>query len=192
MKSLITALRGVGVFLVARPGVVDASNVPLLAPTKRDGRHDFNFLLGRWTTHYRLLRHRLQNDNVWYDCDGKSEVRPFWDGAGNFEVGDLNCPPPRGHVDAITLRLYDAESHQWSLYFGSKKGGLGLPPQVGHFDANGVGDFFAADTFEGRPIVVRYRWSLLPGDRPHFEQAFSTDNGATWETNWTCDYTPVS
>lgn len=158
--------------------------------TARDGHRDFDFLIGTWSTQYRLLRHRLQNDSVWYSCHGRSEVRPFWDGAGNFEVGDLNCPAPRGHVEAVTLRIYDAESHQWSLYFGSRKAGLGLPPQVGRFEANGVGDFFAIDTYEGRTIIVRYRWSA-PSGHPHFEQAFSPDDGKSWETNWICDYARV-
>jgi hypothetical protein len=63
-----------------------------------------------------------------------------------------------------------------------------MPPQIGHFDANGIGEFFAGDTFNGKPIVVRYRWNTVNG-LPHFEQAYSDDRGKTWETNWICDYT---
>jgi hypothetical protein len=89
----------------------------------------------------------------------------------------------------MTLRLYDAASQQWSLYWGTTKLGLALPAQLGHFDGDGVGEFFANDTFKGRPIIVRFRWELRAGDHPHFEQAFSPDKGKTWETNWICDYT---
>ncbi len=165
--------------------------VPLLTPATRDNHTGFDFLVGTWSTHYRILRHRLSHDDVWYDCYGHSVVRRFWGGSGNLEVGDLRCPPPRGHIEGMTLRTYDAATRQWSLYWGTKKIGLAMPPQVGHFDASGAGEFFAADKYEGKAVVVRYRWTLLTGDHPRFEQAFSADGGRTWETNWTTDYTRV-
>ncbi len=160
------------------------------AATARDGHGDFDFLLGSWRTHYRLLRHRLSNSHEWYDCNGTSVVRPFWSGYGNLEDGDLRCPDK--YIQGMTLRMYSDATHQWSLYWGTKKIGLQTLAQVGHFNGNGVGDFFANDTWEGKPVIVRYRWSLLPGDHPHFEQAFSPDKGKTWETNWTTDYTRVA
>ncbi|HTU82572.1 MAG TPA: hypothetical protein VMF61_10610 [Candidatus Acidoferrales bacterium] len=159
-----------------------------VTPTARDGRDDFNFLLGHWHTHYRVLRDRLAGSHTWDDCDGTSIVTPFWNDSGNLEVGDLHCPPPRGYVEGITLRTYSAATHQWSLYWGTKKTGLAMPPQVGHFNADGIGDFYDNETFRGRPIVVRYRWRLLHG-LPHFEQAYSADAEQSWETNWICDYT---
>lgn len=89
----------------------------------------------------------------------------------------------------MTLRLHNETTHQWSLYWGTKAHGLALPPQVGEFNTLGIGDFYANDTFAGKPIIVRYRWTLRAPNHPHFEQAFSADNGRTWETNWTTDYT---
>lgn len=162
------------------------------AATARDGNKDFDFLIGTWHTQYKILRHRLSNNHDWYECAGTSVVRTFWDGSANLEDGDLRCPPPRGDVRGMTLRLYDAASHQWSLYWGTTKLGLTTPAQVGHFDNNGVGEFFARDTFAAKPIIVRFKWTLLSGDHPHFEQAFSADDGKTWETNWICDYTRAS
>ncbi|MBV9027257.1 MAG: hypothetical protein JO311_01455 [Candidatus Eremiobacteraeota bacterium] len=167
-----------------------ASRVPAqsaAAPTTRDGHRDFDFLLGSWHTHYRLLKVRLQNNHQWYGCDGTSTVRPFWGGYGDLEDGDLRCPG--SHIVGMTLRMYSARTHQWSLWWGTKARGLVPPPQVGHFDATGVGEFYAPDTHAGKPIIVRYKWRLLPGDHPYFEQAFSPDNGRTWETNWTTVYT---
>ncbi|HEY2473497.1 MAG TPA: hypothetical protein VGI19_01730 [Candidatus Cybelea sp.] len=155
-----------------------------------DGHNGFDFLIGRWKTHYMRLRHPLTNDHEWYACSGAATVRPFWGGSGNLEDGDLHCQTQ--YVEGVTLRLYDAARSQWLLYWGTQKNGLaqGLP-QVGHFDEQGVGDFFAPDTYDGKPIIVRYRWELRAGN-PHYEQAFSTDNGKTWETNWTCDYTRLA
>jgi hypothetical protein len=176
-----------GAILLASPlGARSAPADGAPTATTRDGHRDFDFLMGRWRTHYMRLRHPLRGSHDWYGCDGSSVVRPFWSGSGNFEAGDLRCP--RQYIQGMTLRLYSDTTHQWSLYWGSKKNGLAMPPQVGHFDRNGVGDFLANDTFDGKPVIVRYRWRLLHG-RPRFEQAFSTDHGRTWETNWTTDYT---
>ncbi len=193
MKTTLTTVAVSAALLIGTLSMTSGSpsptpTVPLLTQTTRDGHKDFDLLIGTWRTHYRILRHRLVNSNEWDDCDGSSVVQAFWSGSGNLEVGDLRCPPPRGYIRSMTLRLYDAVSHQWSLYFGTEKSGLGTPPQVGHFDDHGVGDFFCADTFEGKPVIVRYRWILRNGEHPRFEQAFSIDNGKTWETNWTCDY----
>lgn len=45
------------------------------------------------------------------------------------------------------------------------------------------------DTFEGKPVVVRFRWSVPAPDSPRWEQAFSPDGGETWETNWIMEFT---
>ena len=61
-------------------------------------------------------------------------------------------------------------------------------PVVGRF-VDGVGTFLAEDTFEGRPIVVRFLWTRTDTPSPRWEQAFSEDGGTTWETNWEMDFT---
>jgi hypothetical protein len=91
----------------------------------------------------------------------------------------------------VTVRLYDPVTHQWSLYSGTQKRGLSLPPKVGKFGADGAGNFFGLDTFDGKPIVVRYRWAQHNGN-PHFEEAFSADKGKMWQTVWTTDYERVT
>jgi len=88
----------------------------------------------------------------------------------------------------VTLRVFNASTKQWQLWFGTNKVGLLTPPQVGSFNARGVGVFLARDTWHGKHIMVRYTWTVR-GDHPYFEQAFSPDEGKTWETNWTTVYT---
>jgi hypothetical protein len=158
----------------------------------RDGAEGFDFLIGTWHTEYKRLLHPLANDHQWYTCSGSSVVTRFWDGDGNIEDGDLRCPATGQYIRSVTVRLYNPASRQWSLYWGTKDRGLTMPAQVGRFSANGVGEFLADDTWEGKPIVVRYQWTLSSDGNPHFEQAFSPDSGKTWETNWICDYTRVS
>lgn len=159
-----------------------------VAATTRDGRHDFDFEFGTWRTHYRLLKKRLENSHEWYDCYGTSVIRPFWNGSGNLEDGDLTCP--KRYIGGLTLRLYDRRTRQWTLWWGTRKLAVAPPPQLGHFDADGAGRFYAYDSWEGKPEITRFQWTKSNGN-PHFEQAFSTDGGKTWETNWTTDYERV-
>ena len=67
---------------------------------------------------------------------------------------------------------------------------LGQPevPVVGSFD-QGIGTFFADDVLDGRAIRVRFRWADTDTGSPLWEQAFSVDDGASWETNWRMHFT---
>jgi hypothetical protein len=148
--------------------------------------HGFDFLFGDWQTHYRRLRNPLSGSNEWYAFDAVSTVRPMWDGRGNIEDSELNMP--QGRIHSLTVRIYSEATGEWSLYWGTADKGILMPPQVGRFDANGVGLFYADDTFGDKKIIVRYQWTHADADHCRFEQAFSTDGGKTWETNWTTDY----
>ncbi len=169
------------------PAAIVKPNYPV-APTARDGGHDFDFEFGTWRTRYRILKHRLVGDHEWYDCYGTSVIRPFWGGDGNLEDGDLKCPSR--YIGGMTLRMYDPRTHQWTLWWGTRKLAVAPPAQLGHFNINGVGDFYAYDSWQGKPEITRFQWTRVSGN-PHFEQAYSTDRGKTWETNWTTDYTRV-
>jgi hypothetical protein len=59
---------------------------------------------------------------------------------------------------------------------------------LGSFDGD-TGIFEGEDTFEGRPIRVRFVWSGVDTATPRWEQAFSADGGKTWETNWIMEFT---
>ena len=54
----------------------------------------------------------------------------------------------------------------------------------GGFAGGPQGVFYSADSFKGRPILVRFVIDVLDADHCRFEQAFSADGGATWEVNW--------
>ena len=107
-------------------------------------------------------------------------------GFGNVE-DNLLCFPD-GQFRAVALRSYDPVKEQWSIWWldGRFPGRLDVPV-VGRFE-DGVGTFFARDTFEGAPIVVRFLWSRINSDELRWEQAFSPDDGSTWETNWTMNF----
>ena len=188
LTAVAVFVAGAGLAPSPVPAPIPTANYAA-SPTTRDGRNDFNFEFGIWRTYYRLLRNRLVHDTIWYDCYGTSVIRPFWGGSGNLEDGDLKCP--NRYIGGLTLRTYDARTHQWTIWWGTRALAVAPPQQVGHFDANGVGRFYAYDSWKGTPVICRFQWSVVNGN-PHFEQAYSTDNGKTWETNWTTEYERVS
>lgn len=57
--------------------------------------------------------------------------------------------------------------------------------------ADGIGSFFADETFNGKPIRVRFLWSDITADSARWEQSFSSDGGETWEVNWVMNFTRV-
>jgi hypothetical protein len=155
----------------------------------RDGQHDFDFALGNWKFHLRKLEHPLTGSNTWVELDGRSSCQKVWDGKANFDEVEVYSADRKTHIQGMTLRLYNPESHQWSLYWSnSAKGTLSLPPVVGEFK-NGRGEFYDQEDYNGRMIFVRYVWSDITPTSAHFEQSFSTDGGKTWETNWITDQT---
>jgi hypothetical protein len=96
---------------------------------------------------------------------------------------ELDVNGPAGHIEALSLRLYNPQSHQWSLNFASSSGGSMSPPTIGAFK-DGRGEFYNQETFNGRAILVRFVISDIKPDSCRFEQAFSEDDGKTWEVNW--------
>ncbi len=147
----------------------------------RDGQHDFDFEIGAWKSHLRRLIHPLTGSTTWVEYDGSSVVRKIWNGRANLV--ELEVDGPAGHIEGLSLRLYDPQSHQWSLNFANSKGGELAPPTIGEFK-NGRGEFYDLETLNGRAILVRFVISDITPDSCHFEQSFSGDGGKTWEVNW--------
>ena len=158
------------------------------APAYRDGQHDFDFEIGSWKIHLKKLDHPLTGSNKWVEFDGTSVTRKVWDGRSQLE--EFETDGALGHIEGLTLRLYNPQSHQWSLYWAtSKTGTIGIPT-VGEFK-DGVGEFYDHEEINGRMTLVRFQWTKTNSDSPHFEQSFSDDGGKTWEVNWITDQTRV-
>jgi hypothetical protein len=148
---------------------------------QRDGSHDFDFEIGNWKTHISRLQHPLTGSTTWIQYDGTSVVRKIWSGRANMV--ELEVDGPAGHIEGLSLRLYDPESHQWSLNFANSRTGTMSVPTIGEFK-NGRGEFYDQEPFNGRTILVRNVWSDMTPNSCHFEQSFSDDGGKTWEANW--------
>jgi hypothetical protein len=150
------------------------------------GVHDFDFLVGHWRVHHRKLKLRLVNNHDWIEFEGTLNSQPLMGGYSN--VDDLVLEVPGGTYRGVALRSFDAKTKQWSIWWLDSRTPLGPldPPMRGGFQ-DGVGTFYADDTWEGKPVRMRFLWSKITPTSCHWEQAFSADKGATWETNWVQD-----
>jgi hypothetical protein len=161
-------------------------------PTANDasGVHDFDFLAGEWRVAHRRLKERLAGSTEWIAFSGTSTAQLLMGGAGNIDDNVLDLPS--GACRAVTMRAFDPATSLWSIWWldGRTPHAPLDPPMRGRFD-NGTGVFLAEDTFNGKQIRVRFIWSRITSTSARWEQAFSSDAGVTWETNWIMEFARV-
>lgn len=179
LSSLLFTLRPDYIFAASNSVIRPANSQQ---PSKqRDGQHDFDFEIGTWKTHLRRLLRPLTGSTAWVEYEGTTVVRKVWNGRANLV--ELELDGPAGHLEGLSLRLYNPESHQWSLNFSNSASGSLSQPSIGEFK-NGRGEFFNQETLNGRAILVRFVISDVTPTSCRFEQSFSDDGGKTWEVNW--------
>jgi hypothetical protein len=150
-----------------------------------DGSRDFDFWMGSWKIHNRRLRERLKGSTDWDEFEATATARLLLGGVGNEDVYRTEFA---GGFTGTSFRFFDKATGKWSIYWADSRKGTLEPPVVGSFQGD-VAVFEGDDTFEGRPIRVRFTWSRVTSPSPRWEQAFSADGGKTWETNWVMDMT---
>ena len=170
------------------PHAAETNPVAAEANVEKKGQHDFDPLIGSWRYHLKRRTNPLTGSTTWVELDGTGVCYKLWNGRSQLDT--LEVDGPTGHIEGLTLRLFNPQSRQWRLYWANSKTGIVDPPQVGEFKDN-QGDFFAQDTVNGKIILIRYEWSKLSTNAPHFEQSFSEDGGKTWEVNWITEQTRV-
>jgi hypothetical protein len=147
--------------------------------------NDFDFLIGTWHVANRRLLEPLSGGDAWEEFPGTAVITRHFGGAANV---DEIVFPSKG-FSGLTVRLYDPAAELWSIYWASSaRGVFDLPPMVGRF-AGPRGVFHGEETCAGRRVGCRFVWTVIGGDSCRWEQAFSADDGHTWETNWTMDLT---
>jgi hypothetical protein len=151
------------------------------------GARDFDFLMGHMRVQNRRLRERLKGCTEWDTFEATNCARPLLKGLG---VEDEFITDYAGGFTGMAFRFFTPVTGLWAIYWADSKNGTLEPPVYGGFDGD-RGVFEGEDTFEGRAIHVRFTWSRIRSGSPRWEQAFSDDGGATWETNWIMDFTRV-
>ena len=157
-----------------------------ITPSSTSSQHDFDFLAGKWTMDNKRLKRRLDNCNEWIEYKSTDEnFGVLLNGLANLDIyktnfNQVNDKPYEG----LTLRLFNPETKLWSLYWVDSNLGVLDPPVVGSFEGT-VGTFYCKDIFQGKPILVMFKWDKTDPENPVWSQAFSPDNGKTWEMNMT-------
>lgn len=163
--------------------------LPAAAPTPTDDPrvHDFDFEFGpTWTAHLRLLPHRFVGSHDWIDYHGTLLTHKLWTGQGN--MSELVVSNGKSNIVGGALHLYNPDTRQWSVWFANAVTGTLGVPSVGHFEG-GRGVLYDREPQSGRMVTVRQIFSNISAHTFNFDQAFSADNGKTWETNLTIRYT---
>lgn len=145
-----------------------------------DGIRDFDFAFGTWETHISVLRDGTARAAVWARMSGTVVTRPVWGGRANLEEIEANAP--WGRFEGMTLRLYNPQTNEWSLYWSNSKDAAIGTPEVGSF-RNGVGEFYDQELIAGKKVFVRQRYYDVTPTSYRFEQALS-DDGAHWHPNF--------
>ena len=185
LGSLAVLLQPLGTLAQDNSGASRTTSQPT---AERDGQHDFDPLIGSWKYHLKRRLHPLTGSTTWIELNGTGVCYKVWDGGAQLDT--FEADGSTGHIEGLTLRVYNPQSHQWRLYWANSKIGILDPPQVGEFK-NGQGEFFAQDTINGKTILIRFDWTNMTTNSPHFEQSFSDDGGKTWEVNWITDQTRI-
>jgi len=143
---------------------------------------DFDFWIGRWSVRNERLKGRLCGSTEWETFAATAEARQLTGGIGNIDEFVVTDGWRPGFV-GMTVRLFDRANRRWSIHWADNVRGIFDPPVIGEF-ADGVGVFEGDDQHEGTPVRVRFLWMHETPSTARWEQAFSADGGATWETNW--------
>lgn len=173
----------------AGPAQVRAQEPKPGAPAVSEkGSRDFDFELGRWRIHIRQARSAVRAATTWDRFDGSTVNCRLWDGAA---IQKWEADGPAGHIEGLTLRIYDRQSRQWNLYAADRSGGALGPAVVGEF-SSGRGVFVDQEPMNGRLVLVRSVWSDITPNSVHFEAHVSDDAGKTWRLVLITDQTRVA
>lgn len=144
---------------------------------------DFDFLEGKWKVHNRKLKARLENCNEWLEFESEIHMRRTLLGYSNIEnyYATFDGKPFEG----MAVRLFNSDTRLWSVYWMDSSASLQMDtnPVTGSFE-NGMGKLYSTGIYQGKNIIVLYQWDAVNPHSPKWSQAFSEDNGQTWEWNW--------
>ncbi|AFD08642.1 hypothetical protein [Solitalea canadensis] len=153
----------------------------VIVASTTSSKDDFDFFQGKWSLKNRKLKSRLDNCNEWEEFESTQEMYKILNGIGNIDnfLATFDGQPFEG----MSMRLFNPKTKLWSIYWADSTTGKLDPPVLGSFEDK-VAHFFTKDTFNGKEILVVFRWDARNKQNPVWSQAFSDDNGDSWEWNW--------
>jgi hypothetical protein len=152
-----------------------------ILPSPASSKNDFDFYVGHWNIRNRKLKTRLNGCTEWIEFDAQQEMSKILNGTGNIDF--FHSMQEGRPFEGMTLRLFNPITRLWSIYWADSNAGILDKPVTGSFE-NGIGRFYSNDVLNSKDILVVFVWDATDPDAPVWSQAFSDDNGKTWEWNW--------
>lgn len=159
----------------------DTNEELIITASPNSSKHDFDFYEGKWKLHNRKLKTRLNNCTEWTEFESTQEMYKVLNGIGNIDNYLATFDGVK--FEGMSVRLFNPKTKLWSIYWADSAEGVLQPAVVGSFE-NNVAHFFTKDIFNDRKIIVVFRWDVRDKENPIWSQAFSDNNGKTWEWNW--------
>ena len=150
--------------------------------------NDFDFLFGKWKVVNRRLKERLKQCSDWETFEADYEARPILGGMGNSD--QLKVYRDGTYFEGYSLRLYQEETDTWLIYWVDNWNKKLQIPVEGKFQDD-IGLFYTEEPFEDILVKVRFSWERISDIEARWSQAFSSDEGGNWETNWTMDFSKI-
>lgn len=156
-----------------------ADNLNITA-SKRSSPDDFDFLVGKWKVHNKKLAARLNDCDDWTEFETVCECRKILNGCGNIDTyrTEFDGVP----FEEMTVRIFNPATGLWSIYWADTNRFVLDVPVVGSFDGDS-GCFYARDEWEEREVILKFLWNKANPETPIWKQAFSADEGKSWEWN---------
>jgi hypothetical protein len=151
-----------------------------VTPSANSSKSDFEFLVGDWISDNKRLTKRLQKNNDWITSESTVNNRSFLGGISNL---DVSTTPINGiPFETISLRIFNPQTRLWSSYWVDGRTGVMDPPVTGSFEGN-IGTFYGKTFWEGKQVLVMYKWDKTNPSQPQWSQSYSIDYGKTWQLN---------
>ncbi|MEP7322207.1 MAG: nuclear transport factor 2 family protein [Saprospiraceae bacterium] len=161
--------------------IIDTRDELIVSPSITSSSDDFDFLIGPWDIQNKKLRSRLDQCTDWIEFEARADMKKNLNGLGNTDrfLTSFN----QVDFEGMSLRLFNSKTKLWNIYWADSNLGVLDPPVVGSFDGN-IGTFYGKDKLLDKPVVVMFQWDKTIPEKPIWSQAFSPDQGLTWEWNW--------
>jgi len=159
----------------------NANNEIILQASATSSKDDFDFFQGKFKIRNKKLKSILSNCTEWIEFESTQEMYKVLHGLGNID--NFIAVRDGKSFEGMTVRLFNPATKLWSMYWADSNTGKFDPPVIGSFE-NNVAYFFTKDIILQKEVLVVFRWDATDKENPVWSQAFSEDNGKTWEWNW--------
>ena len=150
--------------------------------------HNFDFLIGKWSVLNRRLNERLNGCTEWTEFLAEMETKPILNGLGLMD--EMKSSYFGDEFIGLSIRMLNPSTNEWKIYWADTENPeLLLKEQVVGKFANGVGEFYGKEQYEGKEMKLRFIWKKESKDTAYWEQAYFDEKNQEWETNWTMLFT---